>query len=390
MSKSAKTQNCFLYIDCGLGANSSSYVDTVTNLTFVSDEQFINTGKTAQILDKTAQPKEYQTLRYFPEPRHNGSRNCYTIRSLTVGSKYLIRATFFYGNYDNKNKLPTFSVYIGLNYWLFKNESTPSNTEYIFEATADYLQVCLVRVVFNDEDDGGDPFISSLHLRRLKKGMYDPFVSSEQSLFSEWRYPDDKYDRWWTSYPDEAAWTEISTNSPVAPDPVFETPSLVMQTAATPLTAKQPLIMEWTTNVNYYDNTHCVILHFAEIQDNTSKTDRREFNISAGGSLSSNPPYAPPLLSSQNIYFNYTLVNAYNITLEATSNSTLPPLQNAIELYRITPVPTPTYAQDVIAINSIKDEHSINLGWIGDPCSPYPWPEIACGNDFDITRITKM
>ncbi|KAJ4784021.1 Leucine-rich repeat protein kinase family protein [Rhynchospora pubera] len=315
----------------------------------------------------------------------------YTIRSLTVGSKYLIRATFFYGNYDSKNKLPTFSVYIGLNYWLFKNESTPSNTEFIFEATADYLQVCLVRVVFSDGDDGGDPFISSLHLRRLKEGMYDPFVSSKQSLFSEWRYPDDKYDRWWTSYQDEAAWTEISTNSPVAPDPVFETPSLVMQTAATPLTSKQPLIMEWTTNVNHYDDSHRVILHFAEIQDNASKTDRREFNIFAGGFLSSNQPYTPPVLSSQTIYFNYTWINNYNITLEATSNSILPPLQNAIELYRITPVPAPTYAEDVIAINRIKDDHSIiTLGWIGDPCSPYQWPKIACDNYSDITRITKM
>ncbi|KAJ3707704.1 hypothetical protein LUZ61_011409 [Rhynchospora tenuis] len=167
------------------------------------------------------------------------------------------------------------------------------------------------------------------------------------------RYPDDKYDRWWST--NDTSWlTYISTSSAVTPDQEFETPSLVMQTAAATLSTKQPLFLNWTS----IHSTEFVILHFAEIQDNILKTDRRD------------------------------------ITLEATSNSTLPPLLNAIELYGSAPVPAgPTYAPDgITAINSIKDDYDIRLGWVADPCLPYPWLGIThCSKDSNNnTRIMQI
>ncbi|KAJ1701178.1 hypothetical protein LUZ63_000957 [Rhynchospora breviuscula] len=174
--------------------------------------------------------------------------------------------------------------------------------------------------------------------------MYDRYVSSAQFLASVWRYPDDKYDRWWASY-SKAAWANISTNATVAPNAELEDPSLVIQTAATSLTTKEPLVMNWTND--NMSATYCVILHFAEIQlGNISKTARREFNIFGKGSIMSSQPYTPALLSTQFIDFNYTNALTYNISLEATLSSTLPPLLNAIELYTILPVTATTYAQD--------------------------------------------
>jgi hypothetical protein len=59
------------------------------------------------------QSQRYQTVRFFP----NGTRNCYTLRSLTPGGKYLVRAVFGYGNYDMGNGQPKFDLYLGVNYW---------------------------------------------------------------------------------------------------------------------------------------------------------------------------------------------------------------------------------------------------------------------------------
>ncbi|KAJ3707702.1 hypothetical protein LUZ61_011407 [Rhynchospora tenuis] len=215
-------------------------------------------------------------------------------------------------------------------------------------------------------------------------------------MIGSW-YPDDKYDRWWWTYDkfDRASVRYISTNSKVIPDPEVETPSLVMQTAATTLFIEQNLSLSWA---KYFDH-ECVILHFAEIEDNITKTaDRREFNIYTvdGFMMSKQQTVVPPLLSTLSIIFSYSnpdyfTYSYYNITLEASSNSTLPPLLNAKELYGIESVPGPTYASDVTAINSIKDDYDIRLGWEADPCLPYPWRGIVCDLDANnISRITQM
>lgn len=157
----------FISIDCGIPSNTSS-VDVDTELTYVSDDQFIDTGVNYRITSKYATNslvKQFLTVRSFP----NGTRNCYTLRSLSVGSKYLVRATFLYGNYDNLNKLPIFDVHLGVNYWATINITSVdygSFVEIITTTTTDYLQVCLIN------KDLGTPFISGLDLRPLETSIY--------------------------------------------------------------------------------------------------------------------------------------------------------------------------------------------------------------------------
>ncbi|KAJ4806857.1 Leucine-rich repeat protein kinase family protein [Rhynchospora pubera] len=147
------------------------------------------------------------------------------------------------------------------------------------------------------------------------------------------RYPDDPYDRIWTDYTGE--WPSISTNSTVKPDTDFATPSLVMQTASTTNSTKQPLIFPWTSNNK--SSLFLIILHIGEIQD-IPRTDYREFNIYADG-------YDVPLFDHivpqklTSVWASYwdTDGTTYNVSFKATSNSTLPPLLNAIELYYIRP-----------------------------------------------------
>lgn len=146
----------FLSIDC-----ECEYLDSQTNLNYISDEQFINTGSISNISSSYVSGsllKEYLTVRYFPV----GTQNCYTIKSLTIGSRYLIRVTFNYGNYDNLKKVPIFDIYLGVNFWYTVNASnSPSYPEIMVNATVTSLQVCLIN------KDQGIPFINSLHLRKL-------------------------------------------------------------------------------------------------------------------------------------------------------------------------------------------------------------------------------
>ncbi|XP_074561942.1 putative LRR receptor-like serine/threonine-protein kinase At4g29180, partial [Curcuma longa] len=169
----------FLSIDCGIEPGSS-YVDPLANISYVSDADFIDTGVNRNISVAyvgDVRPRRLHTLRAFP----NGNRNCYTIRSPTVarGSKYLVRAWFFYGNYDGLGGQPqSFDLHLDVNYWDRVNVTTAESfywTETITVAAAGYLSVCLVNT------GTGTPFISGIDLRPLKDRLY-PAANERRSL----------------------------------------------------------------------------------------------------------------------------------------------------------------------------------------------------------------
>jgi hypothetical protein len=153
-------------------------VDATTSLTYHPDDAFTDAGQKHNI-----SRQDYQTLfgdlRSFPD----GKRNCYTLRSLTAGNKYLLRTNFMYGNYDGLNKSPVFNLYIGVNFWDtvsgFSQEAL--TWEAIVIVPDNFVQVCLVKT--------GDttPFISGLELRPLKSSMY-PQVNATQGLSLVRRY----------------------------------------------------------------------------------------------------------------------------------------------------------------------------------------------------------
>jgi len=166
----------FISIDCGY-TESPKYTDDKTGITYVADLGFTDAGLIHPVYPENMQPDlaaRYNNIRYFP----NGTRNCYTIRSLTPGAKYLVRAIFGYGNYDTLNKLPIFDLYLGVNYWTtvrIVNSSTAYISETISVSPANYLQVCLVN------KGSGTPFIAGLDLRFLQPNLY-PHSTETQSL----------------------------------------------------------------------------------------------------------------------------------------------------------------------------------------------------------------
>jgi hypothetical protein len=180
----------FINIDCGW-KNGSSYMDDVLGMPYTFDGEYVESGVSHEMLPEfmaDSENKQEITLRSFPD----GSRNCYTLPS-TTGKKYLLRATFTYGNYDRLNKtqdgsLFLFGLHIGVNFWATVNLSNmnPSTTvwkEVITVAPSNSLSVCLINF------GTGVPFISTLDLRPLLDAMY-PFVNTSVSVnnFQRFRF----------------------------------------------------------------------------------------------------------------------------------------------------------------------------------------------------------
>ena len=97
-------------------------------------------------------------------------------------NNYLINFFFYYGNYDNKNKVPKFDVYVGVNYMftvVLDRVYITFLANIIHVPTSDIIYVCLINTGF------GIPFISALELRPLDKSLY-PFGFG--ALLGGWRF----------------------------------------------------------------------------------------------------------------------------------------------------------------------------------------------------------
>ena len=152
----------FISLDCGLPANESPYTDTITGLTFLSDVDFIQSGKRGETGDdETYTYRQYKDLRYFPD----GIRNCYNL-TVNKGVNYLIRAGFSYGNYDGLNMYPKFDMHVGPNLWTAVDLRFEKDREITYMSKSNSLQICLVTT------GKTLPMISTLELRPLRNNSY--------------------------------------------------------------------------------------------------------------------------------------------------------------------------------------------------------------------------
>ncbi|XBJ19461.1 hypothetical protein VPH35_010437 [Triticum aestivum] len=388
----------FITIDCGL-SEEMGYVDNATKLSYTPDAGFIDadTGTNHIISPEYVVPalaKVWYSLRSFP----TGMRNCYTLRSLMPGLKYMIRGRFKYGNYDGLDRLPVFDLHIGANYWHTVNITNSTDAvfvEAIVVVPEDFMQVCLV------DTGGGTPFISGLDLRPLKRTLY-PQVTPAQGLvlFARLnfgptdetfyvRYPDDPHDRIWRPWGNKVMWTEISMASGVqniANEDLFEAPKAVLKTAIKPRNASGDLEFTWYPVPTPKDPSpgYIAILHFAELEILPNNTVR-QLNIT----LNSKPLYlytsdiVPDRIYDIALYNSGPFIrhNNYTISINATANSTLPPIINAAEIFSLIPTTNlGTDSQDVSAIMAIKAKYQVKKNWMGDPCVPksMAWDRLTC------------
>uniref|UniRef100_A0A0E0L049 Protein kinase domain-containing protein n=1 Tax=Oryza punctata TaxID=4537 RepID=A0A0E0L049_ORYPU len=340
----------FISIDCGY-ITRPSYPDFKTNLTYVADVGFKNTGFIRAVDVGNLQrdlAQQYTTVRYFP----NGTRNCYTLKQLTRGGKYLVRATFGYSNYDALNTPPAFDLYLGANYWV-KVSITNSSRAYVHET----IPVCLVNT------GSGTPYISGLDLR----------------------YPVDRYDRFWQRYEDIPGWEDVpdkingTVKSPQ--NDTYGAPSDLMRSASTAVNASR-MDLPWSSDASVdvgVGPDYIVVLYFAEVQaipDNLS----RQFLVS----VDKNPlaaAFSPRHMLTD--VFSGTVLGSgqHSISLITTIVSDLPPLISAMEIFLgRTMNESSTGSSDAIAMMTIQTKYSVKWNWEGDPCAPaaFVWDGLSC------------
>lgn len=119
-------------------------------------------------------------------------------------------------------------------------------------------------------------------------------------------------------------------------DDDYEVPSAVMQTAVTPLNASKNLDISWDPVPQPRNPSpgYFIVMHFSELQILPSSAVR-QFYVNINGL---------ELTMAAKLYYHGTGVisnvkpyryDKYNISLHATTNSTLPPIINAIELFSV-------------------------------------------------------
>ncbi|KAF2541100.1 hypothetical protein F2Q68_00029220 [Brassica cretica] len=350
----AQDQSGFISIDCGI-PDDSSYTDEKTNMKYVSDLGFVESGASHTIvsdLQTTFLERQFQNVRSFSE----GKRNCYNIKPQQgKGFKYLIRTRFMYGNYDNISRTPEFDLYLGVNLWepvVLVNETAIVTKEIIYTLPSDHIHVCVV------DKNKGTPFLSVLEVRFVKNNTYDtPYEAL--MLGRRWdfgttsnlqvRYKDDFYDRIWMPYKSIMKILNTSLTIDETNHNGFRPASIVMRTAISPGNESNPLKLTWSPDdprSKFY-----VYMHFAEVQKLQSN-ETREFDIYVNDDLLAEN-FRPFYLFTDTRSTSEPVGRTENeIVIRKTDLSTLPPIINAIEIYQINEfLQLPTDQQD--GFNSI-------------------------------------
>ncbi|QHN76029.1 uncharacterized protein DS421_19g640400 [Arachis hypogaea] len=395
-------QSGFISIDCGLPENSN-YTEKNTGINYISDANFIDSGvsKTVSPQDKTTHPQYFNYLRSFP----NGIRNCYRINVTSV-TRYLIRASFLYGNYDSLNTLPEFDLYLGVHFWetvKFTNSSVSINYEIIHTLSLDYIHICLVN------KGTGTPFISAIEMRVLDNvdSTYSTIDSStrlarfRRLYFSSitnliYRYQDDPYDRIWEPYWDDK-WRLISSNhsNNALDQEAFNPPAVVLETAATSITATASLDFHWENDDNETQHQYYFYLHLTELQQ-LGADQTRSFNINMDGKTWN----TAESLKYGKVYTKHVRglssgCKKCHISLIRTESSTLPPIISALEIYlaKNFSSQSETDKDDAEAVTNIKNAYRVeSRNWQGDPCLPnaYKWQGVDCSTIDGFLRITSL
>ncbi|KAG0485835.1 hypothetical protein HPP92_009914 [Vanilla planifolia] len=394
----------FVSIDCG---SKSNYSDSNTSLAWVSDAAYIRHGSVREVQTENIISPQYKVYRFFPT---NSRKYCYTL-STAERRRYLVRATFFYGDSNSASSYPMFQLYLDSTQWATITINDASRVyveELILRAQSTSVQVCLCCA------STGYPFISTLELRPLNLSMY--FTSYEDNFFLKvaarinfgalsahpLRYPDDPYDRIWESDLNKrqnylvgmAPGTKrISTNKTVKADLREFPPVKVMQTAVVGTKGS----LSYRLDLEGFPGYARAYAYFAEIED-LGQAEVRKFTMKQPNIVgykdvilniveNANGSYALYEPSYMNISLDFVL----SFLLMKTPDSTRGPLLNAIEISKYVQIIPKTDIEDAAVLDafcSMSSSGELDCD-NGDPCIPATWEWVTCSSGMP-PRIEKI
>ncbi|KAM3689066.1 hypothetical protein ACJW31_09G017700 [Castanea mollissima] len=391
----------FVSFDCG---GKENFTDEI-GLEWTSDIKLMY-GETAGISVANETRRQYQTLRHFPA---DSRKYCYTL-NVVSRSRYLLRATFLYGNFDNNNVYPKFDISLEATYWstiVISDASTVEVRELIFLALSPTISVCLSNATT------GQPFISTLELRQFNGSIY--YTDFEELYYlsvsarinfgadseAPVRYPDDPFDRIWESdslkranyLVDVAAGTEkVSTRKPIYVNSKEVPPQKVMQTAVEGTNGS----LTYRLNLDGFPGFGWAVTYFAEIED-LGPDETRKFRLVLPGYTDLSKAVVNIEENAQGKYrlyepgfTNLSLPFVLYFRFGKTSDSIRGPLLNAMEINRY--LEKNDGSLDGVSIAKIVSYYS-SSDWAqegGDPCLPVPWSWVQCNSDPQpkIVKIT--
>ncbi|KAF8101829.1 hypothetical protein N665_0201s0142 [Sinapis alba] len=383
----------FVSLDCG---GAEPFTDEL-GLKWLPDTHLLF-GATATISSPNQTKTQYTTLRHFPAA--NSRKYCYTL-NVTSRNRYLIRATFLYGNFDSNNVYPKFDISLGATHWTtiaISDAAVIEKAELVFLASSPSVSVCLSNATT------GQPFISTLELRQLNGSMYltqyeDRFhlsVAARINFGAETedpvRYPDDPYDRIWESdllkranyLVDVAAGTvRVSTKLPIEAAGNDKPPEKVMQTAVVGTNGS----LTYRMNLEGFPGYGWAFTYFAEIED-LAEDESRKFRLV----LPDQPDYSKAVVNIRENtqraykvyepgYYNISLPYVLNFRFAKTADSSRGPILNAMEISKY--LQKSDGSEDATVMASVASLYpSTEWGQEGgDPCLPSPWSWVVCNSD---------
>ncbi|KAJ3673693.1 hypothetical protein LUZ60_005685 [Juncus effusus] len=378
------------YINCG-----STIDENIGSIKWIQDQGFVKGGNTAKI-DEPNIVKILTSVRYFPDT--SARKNCFTIPVIKDG-KYLIRTTYYYGNFDNGTAPPVFDQIIEGTKWTTVNttedfaKGLSTYYEIIMMAHAKTISVCLAR----NGATVSHPFISALEMVNLDDSMYNSTDFNQYALTTVARhrfghdgaiisYPDDPYNRYWAPFTDSNP--AVECHSQISPANFWNLPpEIALQRAVTTSRGKQ-LSIQWPP-FNLPDGSYYLTLYFQDNR-NPSPFSWRVFDVSINGK----DFYKGLNVSTDGLMIYATQLQLAGITefkLTPDEDSPVGPVINAGEMLQIMPFGKKTATRDVIALEelarSLKNPPS---DWNGDPCLPHgnSWTGITCSmNDLRVETL---
>ncbi|KAG4916302.1 hypothetical protein JHK87_053859 [Glycine soja] len=389
---SAQIMQGFVSLDCG---GTEKFTDEL-GLHWTPDDK-LTYGQISTISVANETRKQYTTLRHFPA---DSRKYCYTLEVVSR-TRYLLRASFLYGNFDNNNVYPKFDISVGATHWstiVISDANSVEMRELIFLASSPTVSVCLSNATT------GQPFISTLELRQFNGSVY--YTQFEQHFYlsvsarinfgaesdAPIRYPDDPFDRIWESdsvkkanyLVDVAAGTEkISTTVPIDVNRDEMPPVKVMQTAVVGTNGS----LTYRLNLDGFPGTGWAFTYFAEIED-LDPDESRKFRLVLPGQPDISKAVVNIEENAQGKYrlyepgfTNISLPFVLSFRFGKTYDSSRGPLLNAMEINMY--LEKNDGSLDGATISNILSHYSA-ADWLqegGDPCLPVPWSWVRCNSD---------
>ncbi|KAF3778330.1 putative LRR receptor-like serine/threonine-protein kinase [Nymphaea thermarum] len=395
----------FLSIDCG--GPTGTRTDEL-GINWVGDGDYIQTGKTDRVQVTTSYYEEDKTLRYFPSQK----KSCYVIPGVARGKKHMIRASFFYGNYDGKSSPPSFDLQFDGNHWV--TVDTSSNTslyyEVIYAPKGDNISVCVART-----SPDHIPFISALEVKEFELGMYE--TENAEDVLLRWRriafgakdivrYQSDPYDRYW--HPSSAIDGVISVaRDNMSSIPKFsEMAGLALAHAITPASNNETTLTVPSSEMGLVDGLYYYIFYFLEVSQVAYQNKSRSFDFFVDGIKGITLPIVPPYQPGSMVSNHGRNLNAGSvISLINTPDASLPPILNAMELFQVISrrLVSGTNEDDGLslsfslpyaimkALKVLQGQYQQLQSWAGDPCLPagFNWDWLNCNTD-DPPRVIEL